>query len=62
LHEALLSFGVGDFLCGQDFDGYLTTEAALDGTLYLKRPVNATKIWTILNALKVQPFQRFQPL
>jgi hypothetical protein len=33
-----LSFGVGDFLCGQDFDGYLTTEAALDGTVYLTHP------------------------
>ena len=36
--EALLTFGVGDFLCGQDFDGDLTSEAALDGTVDLTHP------------------------
>jgi hypothetical protein len=38
LHEALLSFGVGDLLGGQDLDGDLTSQAALDGTVDLVHP------------------------
>ena len=38
LHEALLTLGVGNLLRREDFDGHLTTEAALDGTVYLTHP------------------------
>ena len=37
-HKALLSFGVGDFFCGQDFNRQLTTKAALDCAVYLTYP------------------------